>query len=156
MRYATKYRMVNVALPVLVMASFGLVGAQTTHHMFAQALPTPTLGLTVSKSEYRVGETVIATLSNTSAEDAYVINNCPNEPLNVSRLTSAGWEPVQNAAPVAKCAGEPRDYEIPANRSIRVSYGSWPMLFDDPGTYRIHAAIEPGQDGPTVEFKVVP
>jgi hypothetical protein len=122
--------------------------------MFAQSLPTPTLELTMSKDQYHVDEPVVATLSNLSAVNANVMNNCPNEPLSVSRLTSAGWVPVHAAAPITKCAGEPRDYMIPANRSVRVHYDDWQSLFIVTGTYRIHADVEPSQQGPTVQFTV--
>lgn len=156
MTYKSKYRMVNLALPLLVMGAFGLVGMHATHHMFASALPTPTLELAMSKTQYKTGEPVMVTLANPSTEDAYVMNNCPNEPLSVSRESSSGWIAVHATAPISKCGGEPRDYKIPANSSVRVRYNDWQSLFLDPGTYRIHANIEPGQQGPTVQFTVTP
>jgi hypothetical protein len=153
-RYKTKYKLVNVGMLVLMFSVFGVIGLDATHNMFAQTLPPPTLELSLPKERYQVGESVAVILSNTSAENAYVMNNCPHEPLSVTRLTTAGWVAIQDDISVDQCAGEARDYEIPANRSVRVSYDKWQEAFSIPGTYRIHAAVEPSQQGPTVQFTV--
>jgi len=143
-----------MAIPVLVAGVFGTIGLHATHLMFAQTLPSPTIVLTVPKTEYAVGDTVIATISNVSNINAYVANNCPREPLEVSKLSGSTWTPVTTSVGASSCANEPHDYEIPADRSIGVSYAPWQSTFNQPGTYRIQAAVELSSQVPAVEFIV--
>jgi hypothetical protein len=155
MTYTTKFRIINYLLPVLVVLFFAKVGISATHELFAQTPPTNLVTMSLPQTQYTVGQDVIATLSNTSNKNVFVINNCPDEPLDVSKLVNGAWTTIYQSTNVSKCAGEPSDYEIPANRSVPVDYRYWQTMFDQAGTYRIHAAIEPSTQGPTIDFTVI-
>jgi hypothetical protein len=155
MTYARKVKIVSYLLPLIIVAFFAKVGTNATHSLFAQTPPTDQIALTLPQSQYKVGQDVIATLANSSATDVYVVNNCPNEPLTVYRQENNTWVAIFESANSSKCVGEPSDYKIPAEHSVRVDYKYWPTLFSKPGTYRIHANIEPSSQGPTIDFTVI-
>jgi hypothetical protein len=154
--YASKFKIVTYAIPVVVVGFFAVAGSRATRALFAQTPSTNGINISLPKTQYHVGETVVATVSNASNASVYVVNNCPDAPLVVSRRIGSVWTVVAGkAADGSKCVGEPRDYKIPANQSVPISYKYWPSLFAQPGTYRIKAPIEPTQQGPVVKLTVV-
>lgn len=153
--YSAKVKIVSYGLPVLVMGVFAAFGTHATRSLFAQSPSAASaIQLSLSQSSYTIGQDVSVMVSNLSDTATYVVNNCPEESLDVSRLEGAAWTPLQDHTDVSKCIGEPSEYEIPAHSSIKVDYKFWPELFNVPGEYRIHADIEPSTSGPTVEFSV--
>jgi hypothetical protein len=153
--YATKVKLISYVLPLVIIAACVSVGLHGTHSLFAEAPPATGISIDVSQAQYKVGQDVVVTLSNTSSTNVYINNNCPNEPLAVYRLENNTWVGVQAAASSAKCVGEPQNYEIPVDHSARFNYHYWPNLFSQPGRYRIVANIELFSEGPSVDFNVV-
>jgi hypothetical protein len=156
MKYATRFKVVNYALPLLVIGLFAKIGLSETHSLFAQTPPSAKISIILTEKQYRVGQDVEAIVSNISNDNVYIINKCPESPLTVSKLVNGEWQPIVQSTDVSKCAGEPTDFEIPADRSIGVDYKYWPNLFSQPGTYQIHASIEPATVGASVTFSIVP
>jgi hypothetical protein len=142
------------------LALTGVVGYRVSALLFAA--PTVNGGqirLTVDQSQYSVGQTVRFKLSNNSPKAISVINNCPNEPLEVYYLdastVTAQWQRVRDSANAAKCIDAPRQYTIDPGTESSASYRYWPELFAKPGRYRIVAPVEQYDDKPTVEFDVI-
>lgn len=154
MTYAAKVRIVNYALPVLIIAAFASYGLRNTRNLFAQTPAAADIYLHLPQTNYTLGQDVVVTLLNDTGKNVYVANHCPGEPFDVYRRGHNAWVAIHASTSVAKCAGEPADYEIPAHSSVGVDYKSWPTLFDRPGTYRIQADIESYQQGPSVQFTV--
>lgn len=156
MRYITKVRIVRITLPIVVIGCCATLGYDATRSLFAQTPAPAGITLTTSQRSYTISQTVAVTLHNASPKSVFILNKCPGEPFVVYRQVRGAWVPVHDRADSAKCAGEPRDYEIPAGGSAPVDYSYWPRLFDQPGTYRIVAPIESYDSGPTVSFAVTP
>jgi hypothetical protein len=154
MTYYKKVKIINYVLPLLIVIIFAKLGVQSTRSLFAQTPPSSAISMSTPQSAYLVGQDITVMLSNLSDSDAYVVNNCPGNPLSVQRRENNSWVAVQENAPISKCVNEPVDYKIPSDSSIRIDYKFWPELFVHPDTYRIHADIEPSATGPTIEFVV--
>ncbi|SRR5581483_1450661 len=154
MRYITKVRIVRTALPVAVVVCSAFLGYDATRSMFAQTPPPADVSLVANQNAYAVGQDVTVYIKNASKKSVFVLNKCPGEPLAVYRQDQGKWVQLHASANSAKCAGAPRDYEIPSGRAVAVDYSDWPSLFSQPGTYRIVAPIESYEGGPTVRFSV--
>lgn len=153
--YATKAKITKYVLPIVVIVPFVFLGYNATHNIFADSPAAIGISVNTSQNQYKVGQTIEITLSNATSANVYVTNNCPNEPLKVYRLENNQWMNIHSTADSSKCDGEPRDYMIPANRSIKADYHYWPDLFAQPGRYRIVANLESFSDWPSTEFSVI-
>ncbi len=157
-----RYNLKLVAPYLVILALTGVVGYRASSLLFAA--PTNSGGqvlLTVDQPQYSVGQTVRFKLANNSPKAISVINNCPNEPLEVyyldamTTVATAQWQRVRDNAHAAKCVNAPRQYTIEPGAESSASYRYWPDLFDKPGRYRIVAPVEQFDDSPSVEFEVV-
>lgn len=164
MRLITAYsrkgqRNVKAAMPyVVILALAGVIGYRTSVSIFAAPIVSGGLvRLSVDQPQYSLGQTVRFTLTNDSPKPISVINNCPNEPLEVYRqqAKTGQWQRIRDTADAAKCANAPRQYVIAAGAASAASYRYWPDLFAAPGRYRIIAPIEQYDDRPAIEFDVV-
>jgi hypothetical protein len=155
MTYPAKVRIVNYAVPLLIFGLFAKVGYRSTRALFAESAPTTGISISSEQLQYVVGQEVSVLLSNSTTTKAYVVNNCPDEPLAVYRLENNKWVSIHIGTDASKCAGEPSDYEIPPSRSVKLSYQYWPNLFQQVGEYRIQANIEPSSEGPSTTFRIV-
>jgi hypothetical protein len=153
--YTTKARIVKYTLPLLIIGICLSFGYHATRGIFAEAPAATGISITVDQPQYQVGQIVTITLSNATSTNVYVANNCPNAPLQVYKMEGTAWVPINAAAAQSKCAGEPQNYEIPADRSIKANYRYWPTLFAQPGRYRIVANIESFSAGPSADFTVI-
>jgi len=155
MTYATKVRITKYTLPVIVVLVFGVMGYSPTRNLFAQS-SSVAIGISMASDHntYTIGQDVALTLSNASKQNVYVVNRCPSEPLMVYRQVGTTWVNIVATTNASKCIGEPHDYKIAANTSLKINYNYWPNLFDTAGTYRIIAPIESFDVGPSVTFTV--
>lgn len=152
--YARKVKLISYLVPIAIIIPSAYIGYRATHYIFAANPPASGIELGVNQPSYSVGQDVIVTISNATKNNVYIVNNCPSEPLSVYRLENNNWVALNVATSTAKCVGEPVDYEIPAEHSIKTDYRYWPTLFNQPGEYRIVANIEFFSRGPSVEFNV--
>src|SRR5665213_417620 len=135
--YATKANIVRYLSPLVVITVCVFLGYNATRNILAAPVPASGIGVSVGQPQYKVGQDVTVTLSNATPNNVYVTNNCPNEPLAVYKLENNSWVAINAATNISKCADEPRNYEIPADRSIKTDYRYWPGLFAQAGHYRI-------------------
>jgi hypothetical protein len=153
--YDAKVRLVKYLLPLVVIIPCALVGAHSAGILFAET-PTPSgFSVTVSQPVYHVSQVVTVTLTNTSAVNEFIVNNCPHEPLAVYRLTNNRWQRITATTTLTTCVGQPSTYELPAGSNITTDYRHWPSLFSQPGDYRIVFTPEFYTHGVSTQFKVV-
>ena len=131
------------------------IGYRSVGNLFADAPVQRGFSVIASKSVYHVGQIVTVTLTNTSAVNEFVVNNCPHEPLAVYKLVGAHPVRITAATAVTTCAGEPSTYELPAGSSISTGYRNWPKLFSQPGYYQIVFTPEFYTHGATTQFQVI-
>ncbi|HEY5152808.1 MAG TPA: immunoglobulin-like domain-containing protein [Candidatus Saccharimonadales bacterium] len=153
--YSAKARLAKYLIPLIVVVPCVLVGYRATQTILAAPPAAEGIGISTDQAQYKVGQDVTVTLSNATAHNVFVSNNCPGAPLAVYRLENNTWVSVHAAANASKCAGEPLDYEIPADRSIKTDYRYWPSVFSQPGHYRIVANVEAFSQWPSVDLEVV-
>ncbi len=127
------------------------VGDQFRTH----TLPVGTINVSVSQSQYIVGEPVVFTVQNNLNTSIYATNECPTEPLDVYKFVNHKWQRVTDTTDAQRCQNEQRQIETPANSSVTGSFASWPKLFDSPGTYRLVAVIDNYNGLPYIDFNVV-
>ena len=94
------------ALYMVFVVPIAIGGYIATSGSFASSVPTDTIQLTLSKAQYKVGEEVSFTLTNTGEEAVYVGNNCPNEPLSVYRFADNDWVRIHDERDASDCAGQ--------------------------------------------------
>lgn len=153
--YATKARLISMSLPIAVVLGFVLVGYHNTRSLFALSNAPAGVSLYVDQAQYHVGDDISVTIANASSTPISITNNCPNQPLAVYREENGAWVSLSAAASITKCTGEPRNYTIPADRSLSTDYQYWPTLFNQPGHYRIVAPIDSYSSGPSVSFTIL-
>jgi len=153
--YATKARIARYLIPLVVIVPCALLGYKATHNILAAPPAAVGISVAVDQPQYKVGQDVIVTLSNATSVNVYVNNNCPGESLNVYRFENNSWIQIHATADSSKCNGEPHNYQIPANSSVKTDYRFWPTLFANPGRYRIVANVEGFSQWPYADFTVV-
>jgi hypothetical protein len=151
--WLTRYRAKLLAPYIAVFALMGLVGYQVTGMLFAAPVRAD-VELSTDRSNYTSGQPIRFTISNNTARTFYVVNNCPQPPLEVYAWDGSGWQRRQSSADPLKCQGEPSKYELGPQKSVSASYYYWPELFRSPGRYRLVAPIEGYDSQPSVEFSV--
>ncbi len=151
-----KYRYKLMTPYVIVFAALSLVGYQLINLSSAQSLDQGSVQLTTSKQQYAMNENIKFTLSNQTANTVTVLNNCPNEPLEVYRLESGQWTRLHQSTYASKCLKAPRSYEIAPNARVSATYRYWQELFSVPGQYRLTAPLDGYDSKPSVEFVVAP
>jgi hypothetical protein len=153
--YAKKAKIAKYLMPLLIVVPCVLLGYNATHNIFAATPPATGIGIIIDQTQYTVGQDVTVTLSNATPNSVFVLNNCPGEPLTVYKLENNNWVQIHASTDASKCAGEPHDYQIPANSSIKTDYRYWPGLFAQPGHYRVVANVEDFTQWPSADFTVV-
>ncbi len=119
-------------------------------------LPSGKVELTVSKTNYQLGETVEFTVTNDFPVSIFVINNCPQEPLNVYEWKNKIWVQLHDEAKTdAECYTEERNVEISSGDKRSYNFEDWPNLFNKPGVYRIATEIDHYSDTPFQDFVIL-
>jgi len=138
---------------IIAAVLFGLY--QVAASMQTHTLPAGEIQLSVPYSKYLVGEPITFSIKNNYNSTIYILNDCPNEPLNVYRLVGTVWTRVHDTAAVSECPTQDRMIEVGANGSVDGSFAPWHNLFITPGKYRVVAYVEYYNALPYQEFEVV-
>lgn len=89
--------------------------------------------ITASKKEYGQNELVNITVKNNTDFKAIIKNECPNEPLDVSKKVKGQWTEISHSTET-DCEKE-SDYTINPDEEITIKYDSWNhFLFGELGT----------------------
>lgn len=123
-----------------VVCMFGLYRA--AQHIRTHTLPTGNIQLTIPYSKYLVGETISFTIKNDYNSPIYIMNHCPDEPLEVYRQDNGQWVRQHDKAALEDCPDEQRQVSVPANGIVNGSFTPWKNLFKQPGKYRVVAFVE--------------
>ena len=143
-----------IAYVVIVAAVlFGLY--QVAASMQTHTLPAGDIQLSVPYSKYLVGEPITFSIKNNYNSTIYILNDCPNEPLNVYKLVGTVWTRAHDVADISECSNQNRMIEVGANGSAGGSFTPWRNLFATPGKYRIVAYVEYYDALPYQEFEVI-
>jgi len=143
-----------IVYAVIIIGSLGalyFVGNKIATH----SIPVGDVQLSVPYSKYLVGESVTFTLHNGFNSTIYVINNCPDEPLEVYRQENNTWVRIHDKAAIGDCSSDQRQIAVTANSSISGTYEAWKNLFSTPGKYRIVAYVEYYNALPYQDFEII-
>lgn len=135
---------------LFVLGLYMAAGRIRTH-----TLPTGNIQLTIPYSKYLVGETVSFSIKNNYNSPAYLVNRCPEEPLEVYRQDGGQWIRQHDKAALSDCPDEERQVSVPANGIINGSFEPWHQLFSQPGKYRIVAYVEYYNALPYQEIEII-
>jgi hypothetical protein len=127
----------------------------TAQRIRTHTLPVGSIQLTVPYSKYLVGETVSFTIKNNYNSPVYLLNHCPDEPLEVYRLENGQWVRQHDEASLDDCPDERRQISVPANGLVSGSFAPWRNLFKQPGKYRVVAFVEYYNALPYQDFEVI-
>lgn len=125
---------------LVALLMFGLYRA--AQHIRTHTLPTGNVQLSIPYSKYLVGETISFTIKNDYNSPIYILNHCPDEPLEVYRLDNGQWIRQHDKALIEDCPDEQRQVSVPANGIVNGSFAPWQNLFKQPGKYRVVAFVE--------------
>lgn len=156
MSYALKAKIVMIMAPIILVAGFAVFTFSVAGSFLAPRTLPRTVGVTTDRPQYKVGQAINVLLFNDSDRSAYVVNECPDAPLTVSRFAAGVWIQLHAMAARSKCDGEPRQYEIRSGDIVQVNYDYWMSLFMQPGTYRVTASFIPYSGEASAEFTIVP
>lgn len=126
-----------------------------SHHVDHNVLPAGKVRLTMSQQRYKMGDSVVFTVSNDFTKTVYVTNNCPTEPLAVYRWDGKTWLRVHDRVPQSECPDQSRQVPIRAESSVSSSYDNWQHLFATPGIYRIAVPVDGYDDYPYQDIEVL-
>jgi uncharacterized membrane protein len=145
------WAIVYAVIIVGTLTSFYYIGNKIATH----TIPVGDVQLSVPYSKYLVGESVTFTLHNGFNSTIYVINNCPDEPLEVFRQENNTWVRIHDKAAIGDCSSNERQIAVTANSSISGTYEAWKNLFSTPGKYRIVAYVEYYNALPYEDFEII-
>ncbi len=143
------------AFYILLIMLLVFIGIWASHQIGEEELPPGHVAVSVSKTKYKLGETVVFTVKNNFSVPIYVNNYCPSEPLNVYRWENTEWKRIHYKTDKSSCSGQTRQITIPPNGAKEYSYKDWAKLFDQAGRYRIAAVIEHYEALPFQDFEVL-
>lgn len=145
-----------VALYVLIIGGAALWVSVVYESNNKYRLPSGEVGLSVSKTQYQLGETIEFNVTNHFPVPIFVINNCPKEPLDVYQWKNETWIQLHDVAKEeSECYSQERNVEIPSEGTRGYNFNDWPNLFNKPGVYRIATKIEHSNDIPFQDFVIL-
>lgn len=112
--------------------------------------------INTSKTEYSIGQTVEATITNATDTDLIVKNDCPDEPLIVEKRNGDKWEDLTATVSEAPCPIINSPIKAQSSETFKYTYWN-EYLFSEIGRYRITLPdYASGEDelNPFVEFDV--
>ncbi len=90
-------------------------------------------------SEFTLGDPVLLTIVNNSSETLTIANDCPAEPLTVSRFVNGEWI-VQSTTTKTTCLTG--DITLAPTQGFAIDYADWQReLFIEAGKYRVEIPI---------------
>ena len=116
-------------------------------------LPSGQLQLLVSKSKYKVGQTVTFSIKNNFSKPIYLINKCPQEYLHVYQFTNGSWQRIHDKA--ISCPSKQQKIAIAPGGVLTKNYAEWPKLFAKPGIYRLVAYADNYSNLAYADFQVI-
>jgi len=86
-------------------------------------------------------EAVSLVLQNNTAEKITLVNDCPNEPFNISKYQNGKWRQISAVTEEERC--DSTDFEIAPNSKISVNYQPWQKdIFVEVGRYRVEISVD--------------
>lgn len=144
-----------VVLYLFIVGGTTVFGAKLYETYDTHQLPSGYIELAVDKTAYELGESVAFTVINHFPVPVFVMNQCPEEPLNVYRWEHDVWVQLHaTARDEGECYAEDRNVGVPSEGSRGYTFDDWPDLFALPGVYRIAANIDHYPDVPFQDFVV--
>ncbi len=125
-----------------------------------QNASTEPLKITTTKTEYGRNTLVGATIENNTDKDITVPNDCPSEPLDVTKYVNNQWQPV--VAKTDMVCADAQPLLVKAHDKLALDFASWNhAVFGENGRYKVSFKTVDPVDGKTVktiespEFTVV-
>lgn len=123
---------------IVIIAGIFVAANQIKTH----TLPTGKTELAIPYSKYVVGESISFTIKNGYNSSAYILNDCPSEPLAVYKQVDNLWVRQHDTAIRGACSSEQRQVGVAAGELVSGNFDAWKNLFSQPGKYRIVAFVE--------------
>lgn len=145
-----------MALYLFIMGGTTAFAAKMYEKYDTHQLPSGYIELMVDKTAFQLGESIAFTVVNHFPVPVFVMNQCPEEPLNVYRWEGGVWIQLHASAPDdGECYTEERNVGVPSEDSRSYNFDDWQDLFKTPGVYRIAADIDHYSDVPFQDFVVL-
>lgn len=116
--------------------------------------------ITTNDTEYGRGALVTVTIENNTDKDITIPNDCPSEPLDVSKYTNNQWQPISVKTDIVCTDAQP--FAVKAHDKLDLDFANWNhSLFGENGRYKVSFKTVDPVDGKTVktvespEFTVV-
>ena len=113
------------------------------------------LTLTMTKSKYTVGDSIIFKLTNGFNLPITLIDKCPKPWLHVYSYSNGVWNQVSTNTSANYCSTQPSQLTIKPKNSISENYNQWSSLFSSPGIYRVAILAENYPGLAYADFQVV-
>lgn len=142
---------------VVLFSGFVYVGMKVYNEHNEDNLPSGHIVLSVGKEKYQLNDKITFQIENNFPNTIYVINNCPEEPLNVYKWVDNNWKQIHDTAKDknSNCYKQPRRIAIGARSSIKYDFEDWPHLFKEPGVYRLVMKLDHYDDLPYRDFVIL-
>lgn len=118
------------------------------------------LKITTTKTEYGRNVLVGVTIENNTDKDITIPNDCPSEPLDVTKYVNNQWQPISVKTDIPCPDAQP--LTVKAKDKLALDFSSWNhALFGENGRYKVSFKTVDAVDGKTVktiespEFTVV-
>lgn len=157
LHFIARYHLLWVAFYVILLGSTAVFAKQLYVEYDTDQIPSGYVELTVSKTQYQLGEPVEFTVINHFPTTIYVTNHCPKEPLHVFRWENNEWVEMHDEAesPDSECYKQERNIAIAPESSRAYNFNDWPNLFKEPGVYRIAMTVDHYGDIPFQDFVIL-
>lgn len=152
-----RFHILWVIFYVALFSGFIYLSAKVYNEHNEDKLPSGHIVLSVGKTKYQLNDKITFKIQNNFPNTIYVINNCPEEPLNVYRWENNEWKQIHDTAKDknSNCYKQPRQIAIGARSSIEYDFEDWPNLFKKPGVYRLVMKLDHYDDLPYQDFVIL-
>ncbi len=152
-----RFHILWVLFYVVLFSGFVYVGMKVYNEHNEDNLPSGHIVLSVGKEKYQLNDKITFQIENNFPNTIYVINNCPEEPLNVYKWVDNNWKQIHDTAKDknSNCYKQPRRIAIGARSSIKYDFEDWPNLFKEPGVYRLVMKLDHYDDLPYRDFVIL-
>lgn len=132
-----------------------LAGLWAGHRVNTRLIPTGSVSISSTHSEYLIGEEITVKIQNDFNSTISFENNCPLEPLDVYRYQDTAWVRIHDKTDLDKCEEGEEEEGVPSNGYRLISFAAWPDLFNKAGRYRVVAYVDYYDQLPFTEFEVI-
>lgn len=152
-----RFHILWVLFYIVLFSGFVYVGMKVYNEHNEDNLPSGHIVLSVGKEKYQLKDKITFQIENNFPNTIYVINNCPEEPLNVYKWVDNNWKQIHDTAKDknSNCYKQPRRIAIGARSSIKYDFEDWPNLFKEPGVYRLVMKLDHYDDLPYRDFVIL-